>query len=51
MKEQFAALIAVPSVSCTQPTLDQSNRGVIDLLASWLGDLGFNCDIQQVSPG
>lgn len=51
MKEQFAALIAVPSVSCTQPSLDQSNRGVIDLLATWLGDLGFNCDIQQVSPG
>ena len=51
MKEQFAALIATPSVSCTQPHLDQSNRGVIDLLATWLGDLGFSCDIQQVSPG
>jgi acetylornithine deacetylase len=24
---------------------------VIDLLATWLGDLGFACDIQQVSPG
>ncbi|EGH28027.1 acetylornithine deacetylase, partial [Pseudomonas syringae pv. japonica str. M301072] len=51
MKDQFAALIAVPSVSCTQPSLDQSNRPVIDLLAGWLGDLGFACDIQQVSPG
>lgn len=51
MKEQFAALIATPSVSCTQPYLDQSNRGVIDLLATWLAELGFNCDIQQVSPG
>lgn len=51
MKEQFAALIATPSVSCTQPYLDQSNRGVIDLLATWLSELGFNCDIQQVSPG
>ncbi len=51
MKDQFAALIAVPSVSCTQPSLDQSNRPVIDLLATWLGDLGFACDIQQVSPG
>ncbi|WP_285425228.1 acetylornithine deacetylase [Pseudomonas sp. efr-133-TYG-103a] len=51
MKEQFAALIAAPSVSCTQPSLDQSNRPVIDLLAGWLGDLGFACDIQQVSPG
>jgi acetylornithine deacetylase len=51
MKDQFAALIAAPSVSCTQPSLDQSNRAVIDLLAGWLGDLGFACDIQQVSPG
>ncbi|MEA9976340.1 MULTISPECIES: acetylornithine deacetylase [unclassified Pseudomonas] len=51
MKEQFAAMIATPSVSCTQPALDQSNRAVIDLLATWLGDLGFACDIQQVSPG
>ncbi|VVN48436.1 Acetylornithine deacetylase [Pseudomonas fluorescens] len=24
---------------------------MIYLLAGWLGDLGFNCDIQQVSPG
>ncbi|HWT69007.1 MAG TPA: acetylornithine deacetylase [Pseudomonas sp.] len=51
MKDQFAALIAAPSVSCTQPSLDLSNRPVIDLLAAWLGDLGFACDIQQVSPG
>jgi acetylornithine deacetylase len=51
MKDQFAALIAAPSVSCTQPSLDQSNRAVIDLLAGWLGNLGFACDIQQVSPG
>lgn len=51
MKEQFAALIAAPSVSCTQASLDQSNRPVIDLLASWLGDLGFAIDIQPVSPG
>ena len=35
MKDQFSALIAAPSVSCTQPALDQSNRAVIDLLATW----------------
>ena len=51
LKDQFAALIAAPSVSCTQPDLDQSNRAVIDLLAGWLGDLGFSCEIQQVTPG
>ncbi|MGY4534724.1 acetylornithine deacetylase [Pseudomonas sp. TE3786] len=51
LKEQFAALIAAPSVSCTQPSLDLSNKPVIDLLSTWLGDLGFKCDVQQVSPG
>ena len=51
LKDQFAALIAAPSVSCTQAALDQSNRQVIDLLAGWLGDLGFRCEIQQVTPG
>ncbi|WP_394559829.1 acetylornithine deacetylase [Aquipseudomonas alcaligenes] len=51
LKDQFAALIATPSVSCTQPSWDQSNRAVIELLASWLGDLGFACEIQEVAPG
>ncbi|MBD9483019.1 acetylornithine deacetylase [Pseudomonas sp. PDM14] len=51
LKDQFAALIATPSVSCTQPHWDQSNRPVIDLLASWLTDLGFSCEIQTVEPG
>lgn len=51
LKDQFAALIATPSVSCTQPHWDQSNRAVIDLLASWLSELGFACEIQAVAPG
>ncbi|MGG5870431.1 acetylornithine deacetylase [Pseudomonas peli] len=50
-KDQFAALIAAPSVSCTQAHWDQSNRAVIELLSSWLGDLGFACDVQEISPG
>lgn len=51
LKQQFAALIAAPSVSCTQAHWDQSNRPVIELLAAWLGDLGFACEIQEVTPG
>ncbi|MDG9923227.1 MULTISPECIES: acetylornithine deacetylase [unclassified Pseudomonas] len=51
LQDQFAALIAAPSVSCTQPHWDQSNRAVIDLLAGWLSDLGFACEIQEVAPG
>ena len=51
LQDQFAALIATPSVSCTQPHWDQSNRAVIDLLANWLAELGFACEIQEVAPG
>ncbi|MBB3102641.1 acetylornithine deacetylase [Azomonas macrocytogenes] len=50
-KEQFAALIAASSVSCTQPRWDQSNRSVIELLSAWLGDLGFRCETQEIAPG
>lgn len=51
--EQLGQLIALPSVSSTQASLDMSNRGVIDLLANWLADLGFTIDIQAVdeAPG
>jgi len=51
LKQQFAALVAAPSVSCTQAHWDQSNRPVVELLAAWLGDLGFACEIQEVAPG
>lgn len=43
-------LIETPSVSCTSPGIDQSNRAVIDLLAGWLEDLGFTCEICPI-PG
>lgn len=48
LKAQFAALLQTPSISCTQPELDQSNLPVIQLLADWLGSLGFDCRIQPV---
>lgn len=43
-------LIAVPSVSCVNPELDQGNRGVIDLLAQWLDGAGFRTEVLDV-PG
>jgi acetylornithine deacetylase len=46
---QLRQLVATPSVSSTDPTWDQGNRAVIDLLASWLSDLGFRIEIQEVS--
>ena len=51
LKDRFAQLLALPSVSCTQPALDQSNRPVVELLATWLGDLGFACELHEIAPG
>ena len=48
LKQQFAELIALPSVSCTQPALDLPNRPLIERLAGWLGELGFACEIQDI---
>ena len=48
LRAQFDALLQTQSISCSQPSLDQSNLDVIHLLASWLEELGFNCQIQEV---
>lgn len=47
-ESQLEQLIASASVSSANPTLDMSNAGVINLLASWLDDLGFRTEIQDV---
>ena len=41
-QSQLAQLVAQPSVSCTLDAIDQSNEGVIDLLAQWCEDRGFS---------
>jgi acetylornithine deacetylase len=46
--EMIDALISTPSVSSVNPHYDQSNRAVIDLLASWLGDLGWDVEVLDV---
>ena len=43
-------LIAEPSVSSAVPEWDQSNQGVIHLLAQWLEDLGFRIQLQELQP-
>lgn len=45
MLDMIAALIREPSVSSARPELDQGNRAVIDVLASWLADAGFRVEI------
>jgi len=49
LEELMQQLIALPSISCTNPALDQGNRNVINTLASWLEDLGFSTDIQLLN--
>ena len=48
--DMIGALIGTPSVSSVDPALDQGNRAVIDLLANWLGDTGFNVEVMPL-PG
>ncbi len=45
----FSQLIAMPSVSSIDPLLDQSNKGVVELLANWLQDLDFKVELMPVS--
>ena len=47
--EAFSKLIAAPSVSSIDPRFNQSNREIVELLASWLEDLGFDCELQVVA--
>lgn len=49
--EMIEQLISIPSVSSTQPEFDTSNQPVIDCLANWLNDLGFQTEIVASSKG
>lgn len=48
--EIYRALIATPSISATEESLDQSNEALINLLGDWFAALGFSVEIQPV-PG
>ena len=43
--ERIARLVAQPSVSSAAPGWDQSNRAVVDMLASWCDDAGFDVQV------
>lgn len=49
--ERMTQLIGSPSVSCADHALDQSNLGVIHLLADWAESIGFQAEIEEVAPG
>lgn len=48
LKDQLGQLIAARSVSSTEPALDTDNRPVVDLLANWCEDRGFEVELQAV---
>ncbi len=50
LKPLLSRIIELPSISCTNPRIDQSNRAVIDQLAQWFSALGFSIEIQPL-PG
>ena len=41
-------LLSTPSISCTSAEIDQGNLQVINLLADWFENLGFQCEIQTL---
>ena len=45
----YRDIIAIPSISSTDPAWDQSNQGVIQLLADWFTQLGFTIEITPVA--
>lgn len=52
-KTMYRELIARPSISALDQTLNQSNRAVIELLAQWCEQLGFSIEITELhsAPG
>ena len=49
MLDSFSQLVAAPSVSSTDPLLDQSNRDVVELLAGWLEGIGFKVELLPIT--
>lgn len=47
--DMLSALVAAPSVSCSDARFDMGNRNVIDLLANWLDALGFAVEIRPLA--
>ncbi|WGE32305.1 acetylornithine deacetylase [Actinobacillus genomosp. 2] len=46
--ERYRNLIAIPTISSLEAAEDQSNKQLIELLATWLADFGFKTEIIRV---
>ncbi|GLS25340.1 acetylornithine deacetylase [Marinibactrum halimedae] len=49
IKQQLTEMVALPSVSSSHAQWDMGNLPVIELLATWLSDLGFETEILPLS--
>lgn len=49
LMDMFSQLVVTPSISSVNPRFDQSNKGVIELLANWLSDLEFTIELMPVA--
>ncbi|AOT09670.1 acetylornithine deacetylase [Pseudoalteromonas luteoviolacea] len=47
--DMYKTLIAKPSISAIDESLDLSNKAVIDALANWCRDLGFEVEITELT--
>jgi acetylornithine deacetylase len=47
-REMIGQLISTPSVSCVHADMDMSNRALIDLVADWAENLGFEIELQAI---
>lgn len=50
-KEIYSGLISTSSISSTDPSWDEGNLQVIEKLETWLSDIGFDVQVNQVKPG
>ncbi|MCG9790082.1 acetylornithine deacetylase [Vibrio mediterranei] len=48
--EVYKGLISTPSISSTDPSWDHGNAKVIEKLATWMKDLGFDVEVVEVEP-
>lgn len=48
LQNMITTLVALPSISSSNPRLDMSNRPVAECLANWLQDIGFSCELQAL---
>jgi len=50
-KEVYQGLISTSSISSSDPSWDEGNSQVIEKMASWFKDLGFQVEVVEVAPG